>query len=76
MADKLPFQITSGTPNDTSEVHASEDQDPPNAITFLSRSHDERDISRLQGTALAYDAAKTYNVFDLVTEFVLVSVLK
>ncbi len=63
MADKLPKDITAGTPNDNSVVHAS-DAD----VSDLSRSHNERDISRLQGTALAYDAAKTYNVFDLVTE--------
>ena len=61
MADKLPFQITPGTPNDNSVVHAS-DAD----VSDLSRSHDERDISRLQGTAPTYDSSKTYNVNDLV----------
>ena len=63
MADKLPYQITPGTPNDASVVHASDADE-----SDLSRSHDERDISRLQGTAPVYDAAKTYNLNDLVTQ--------
>ncbi len=63
MADKLPKDITPGTPNDNSVVHAS-DAD----VSDLSRSHAERDISRLQGAAPIYDATKTYNVSDLVTE--------
>lgn len=63
MADKLPFQITSGTPNDDSVVHASDADN-----SDLSRSHNERGISRLQGTAPNYSASKTYNVNDIVEE--------
>lgn len=63
MVDKLPKDITPGTPNDSSVIHAS-DAD----VSDLSRSHNERDISRLQGTAPAYDNTKIYNIGDLVTE--------
>jgi len=63
MVDKTPAEITSGTANDDSVVHAS-DAD----VTDFSRSHTERDISRLQGTAPLFSAAKTYNVNDLVTQ--------
>ncbi len=63
MVDKLPKDITTGAPNDASVVHAS-DAD----VSDLSRSHNERDISRLQGAAPAYSALKTYNIGDLVTE--------
>lgn len=63
MVDKTPAQITSGTANDASVVHASDA-----TLTNLSRSHTERDISRLQGTAPLFSASKTYAVNDLVTE--------
>jgi len=63
MADKTPVQITSGNANDDSVVHASDA-----TLGDLSRSHAERDISRLQGAAPAYSASKTYNIGDLVTQ--------
>lgn len=63
MVDKVPSQILSGTPSDTSIVHASE-----NGVLNRSRGHNERDMSRLQGTAPLYSAAKTYLINDLVTE--------
>ena len=63
MSDKLPYQITPGTPNDDSVVHAS-DAD----VSDLSRSHNERGISRLQGTAPAYSSSKTYALNDIVEE--------
>lgn len=63
MVNKTPIQITSGTANDDSVVHASDA-----AVSDLSRSHKERDISRLQGTAPLFSASKTYAVNDLVTE--------
>ena len=63
MADKLPFQITPGTPNDDSVVHASDADE-----SDLSRSHNERGISRLQGTSPAYSSSKTYNINDIVEE--------
>ncbi len=67
MADKLPFQITPGTPNDDSVVHASDADE-----SDLSRSHNERGISRLQGTSPLYSASKTYALNDLVEQFRLV----
>lgn len=62
MADKTPVQITAGNANDDSVVHAS-DAD----VSDLSRSHKERDISRLQSSSLAYSPSKTYAIGDLVT---------
>ena len=59
MADVTPAGITAGDANDESVVHAS-DAD----VGDLSRSHKERDISRLQSAFLTYDATKTYNVGD------------
>lgn len=58
-----PAGITPGSANDESVVHAS-DAD----LGDLSRSHTERDISRLQAAFLAYDATKTYNIGDVVRE--------
>lgn len=63
MADVTPAGVTAGDANDESVVHAS-DADLGN----LSRSHKERDISRLQSAFLPYDATKTYNVGDVVRE--------
>ncbi len=63
MVDKLPFQITPGTANDDSVVHAS-DAD----VSDLSRSHTERDISRLQSSMPEYSASKTYAVGDMQSE--------
>lgn len=63
MVDKTPAELDPGTPSDTSIVHASE-----NGVSTNSKGHDERDISRLQGTAPDYSASKTYNLNDLVTE--------
>ncbi len=63
MVDKTPAELDPGTPSDTSIVHASE-----NGISTNSKGHDERDISRLQGTAPNYSATKTYNLNDLVTQ--------
>lgn len=63
MVDKTPAELDPGTASDTSVVHASE-----NDVSTNSRKHNERDISRLQGTAPLYSSSKTYNVNDLVTE--------
>lgn len=64
MAENLtPAQLPVGSPTDTSVVHASE-----NNVITNSKGHSERDISRLQGTSPLFDAAKTYNSDDLVTE--------
>ncbi len=63
MVDKTPAELDPGTPSDTSVVHASE-----NGVSTNSKGHDERDISRLQGTAPNYSATKTYNLNDLVTQ--------
>ncbi len=63
MTNKTPKDITLGTANDNSVVHASDA-----TISNLSRSHVERDISRLQGTSPTYSSSKTYNVNDLTTE--------
>ncbi len=63
MVDKTPAELDPGTPSDTSLVHASE-----NGVSTNSKGHDERDISRLQGTSPLYSSSKTYNVNDLVTE--------
>jgi len=63
LVDKTPAELDPGTPSDTSIVHASE-----NGVSTNSKGHDERDISRLQGTAPLYSSSKTYNVNDLVTE--------
>lgn len=56
-----PAGVTPGAASDGSVVHASDA-----ALGNLSRSHDERDISRLQSAAYDYDAAKTYNLGDVV----------
>lgn len=63
MVNVTPAGITPGSASDGSVVHASDA-----ALGNLSRSHDEREISRLQSAILAYDAAKTYEVGDLVRE--------
>lgn len=63
MVDKTPAQITPGNANDNSVVHASDA-----TLSDLSRSHTERDISRLQGTAPLFQVTQTYIVNDLVTE--------
>ena len=63
MVDKTPAELDPGTPSDTSIVHASE-----NGVSTNSKGHDERNISRLQGTAPLYSSSKTYNLNDLVTE--------
>ena len=61
MVDKTPAGITPGAASDGSVVHASDA-----GVGNLSRSHDERDISRLQSAINVYDAAKTYEVNDVV----------
>lgn len=63
MVDKTPAQITPGTANDDSVVHASDA-----SLADLSRSHTERDISRLQGDAPLFQVTKTYIINDLVTQ--------
>jgi len=63
MVDKTPVEIIAGDANDESVVHAS-DAD----VSDFSRSHKERDISRLQSAMLAYDDTKTYNLGDIVRE--------
>jgi hypothetical protein len=62
LVDKVPSEIVSGAASDNSVVHATEQP------LGLSRSHDERGISRLQGTAPSYSASKTYALNDLVTQ--------
>lgn len=62
MVDEQPVNITSGTPSDTSIVHASED-----GLENNSRGHNERDISRLQSSGKAYDETKTYKIDDIAT---------
>lgn len=63
MVNRTPAELDPGTPSDTSIVHASE-----NGVSTNSKGHDERNISRLQGTAPLYSSSKTYNLNDLVTE--------
>ncbi len=63
MVDVTPAGITPGSASDGSVVHASDA-----ALGNLSRSHDEREISRLQSAIRPYDATKTYEVND-VTSF-------
>jgi hypothetical protein len=63
MVDKTPAQIIPGNANDDSVVHASDA-----SLADLSRSHAERDISRLQGTAPLFQVTKTYIINDLVTQ--------
>ncbi len=63
MVDVTPAGITPGAASDGSVVHASDA-----ALGNLSRSHDERDISRLQSSILDYDATKTYNIGDIIRE--------
>jgi len=63
MVNKTPAELDVGTPSDTSVVHSSE-----NNVSTNSKGHNERDISRLQGTAPAYSDSKTYAIDDLVTE--------
>ena len=62
MVNVTPAGITPGAASDGSVVHASD-----GALGNLSRSHNERDISRLQSAILPYNAAKTYQVGDMVT---------
>ena len=61
MVNITPAGITPGAASDGSVVHASDA-----ALGNLSRAHDERDISRLQSAINVYDAAKTYEVNDVV----------
>jgi len=56
-----PAELPVGTPSDTSVVHSSENNETTN-----SKGHNERDISRLQGTARAWIADTAYNAGDLV----------
>lgn len=63
MVNKTPAELISGTPNDNSVVHSSED-----GTTDSSKKHNERSISRLQGTAPLFSVSKTYDTNDLVTE--------
>lgn len=63
MVDKTPAELDAGITSDTSVIHASE-----NDVSTNSKKHNERDISRLQGTTPIYSSSKTYNVNDLVTE--------
>lgn len=62
MVNVTPAGITPGAASDSSVVHASD-----GALGNLSRSHNERDISRLQAAILSFSASKTYNVGDIVT---------
>jgi hypothetical protein len=63
LVNKTPAELISGTPNDNSVVHSSED-----GTTDSSKKHNEREISRMQGTAPLYSTLKTYSVNDLITE--------
>jgi len=59
--DLTPADITAGTPSDTSVVHASQDAQSDN-----SKSHNERDISRLQPGIHVFTNLKSYKEDDLV----------
>ena len=59
--DKTPAEITSGNPSDTSLIHASQD-----GVSNDSRSHNERDISRLQSSIQEFVDTKAYEIGDLV----------
>lgn len=63
MVDKTPAQITPGTPSRGSVVHASDA-----AVTDLSRSHAEEDISRLQSAVIDYNPTLTYEIGDFALE--------
>ena len=61
LVNKTPAELDVGTASDTSVVHASE-----NNVSTNSKGHNQRDISRLQGTTPTHSAAKSYNENDLV----------
>ena len=63
MVDKTPAQITPGTANRGSTVHASD-----KGQGDLSRGHTEEDISRLQSAINTYQATLTYNIGDIIKE--------
>jgi len=64
MVDKVPKDITPGTANRGSLIHASD----ADTAGILSRAHLEEDISRVQSAALAFSAAVAYKVGDFVVE--------
>jgi len=64
MVDKTPKQITAGTANRGSLIHASD----ADTAGILSRAHLEEDISRVQSAALAFSAANAYKIGDFVVE--------
>ncbi len=64
MVDKTPKQITAGTANRGSFIHAS-DADTPG---ILSRGHLEEDISRVQSAVNSFSAANSYLIGDIVLQ--------
>jgi len=64
MVDKLPVDLTAGTANRGSLVHASDND----IAGVLSRAHLEEDISRVQSAVLAFNTANTYKTGDFVVE--------
>ena len=64
MVDKLPVDLTAGTANRGSLVHASD----ADIAGVLSRAHLEEDISRVQSAVLAFNTSNTYKTGDFVLE--------
>jgi len=64
MVDKLPVDLTAGTANRGSLVHASDDD----IVGVLSRAHLEEDISRVQSAVLAFSNLVVYKTGDFVLE--------
>jgi len=64
MVDKLPVDLTAGTANRGSLVHASD----ADIVGVLSRAHLEEDISRVQSAVLAFSNLVVYKTGDFVLE--------
>jgi hypothetical protein len=64
MVDKVPKDITAGTANRGSTVHASD----ADIVGILSRGHLEEDIARVQSAVLPFNVLNDYKVGDFVIE--------
>jgi hypothetical protein len=64
MVDKVPKDITPGTGNRGSVVHASD----ADIVGILSRSHSEEDIARVQSAVNAFSVLFDYKVGDFTLE--------
>jgi len=62
MVDKVPKDITAGTANRGSTVHASD----ADIVGILSRGHLEEDISRIQAAVHLFDTGVAYLADDIV----------